>query len=260
MCIADGIGWWVRSSQYRSPGSTRGVDRILDDDDEWLPEKIEKQLGAVSKREERQSQIACSQVIARTADVDMLLPENAPSEPYSEYLLVRSRLTFGEGLMQTSTLMAKRQYPSRIPFTKGLRKHQDWDWVLRCAEDREMEVVFVAEPLAIWNVDDARTRVSQQSAWAISLDWIRSSRARVTARAYASFLATYVSPQAAVEGSWKTCWMIFKEMLHLGKPRLRDLVVFAGAWFFPVGIRQKLRGFLRGREASRSARELEATP
>ena len=196
MCIADGIGWWVRSWRISEFGKHAGSrSAFLDDDDEWLPEKIEKQLGAVSKREERQSQIACSQVIARTADGDMLLPEGAPSEPSSEYLLVRSRLTFGEGLMQTSTLMAKRQYLLRIPFTKGLRKHQDWDWVLRCAEDQEMEVVFVAEPLAMWNVDDARTRVSQQSAWAISLDWIRSSRARVTAELMRHFWRRTLRPK-----------------------------------------------------------------
>ena len=54
--------------------------------------------------------------------------------------------------------------------------------------------------------------------------------------------------------------MIFKEMYIWALRRLRDLKAFAGAWFFPVGIRQKLRGFLRGREASRSAREFEATP
>lgn len=257
------IGESVGGAEARNIGvrNARGEwIAFLDDDDEWMPDKIEKQLKAAGELSAPETQIVCSQVIARTTEGDMLLPEKAPAKPYSEYLLVRSRLTFGEGLMQTSTLMAKREHLLRIPFTKGLRKHQDWDWLLRCAEEQEMEVVFVPEPLAIWYVDDARARVSQENAWQISLEWIRSLRTSVTKKAYASFLATYVSPQAAVDGSWKTCALLFNEMFRIGEPRLRDLLVFAGAWFFPVKLRLKLRSFLREREASRTAREVLQTP
>jgi glycosyltransferase involved in cell wall biosynthesis len=252
----------VGGSEARNIGVRKGRGEwiaFLDDDDTWMPEKIEKQVRAAGERAERGAQIVCSQVIARTAEGDMVLPEKAPRKPYSEYLLVRSRLTFGEGLMQTSTLLARREHLLRMPFSKGLRKHQDWDWILRCAEEQGLQVIFVPEPLAVWYVDDMRARVSQVNAWRSSLEWIRSSRMRVTKRAYASFVATYVAPQAAIEGSWKTCWMLLNEMWRMGNPRLRDIVVFAGAWLFPSKLRQKLRSFLRGREASSTVREIAQT-
>jgi glycosyltransferase involved in cell wall biosynthesis len=223
---------------------------FLDDDDEWLPEKIERQMRAAGSST-AQFSIVCSQVFARNPNAELVWPENPPRAPFSEYLLVRSRLGYGEGLMQTSTLLAKRELIERVPFQKGLRKHQDWDWILRCVELPEVEVMYVSEPLAVWNLDDGRERASRADAWLVSWDWIKSSRSRVTARAYAAFIATNVAPQAASQNAWRAFLPTAKELFSPGSPRPRDLMMFAGAWFFPVRVRGALRRLVHARSSAR---------
>lgn len=224
---------------------------FLDDDDEWMPEKIAREFSAASACASALP-LLCTQVLARTPEAEFIWPENAPRKPYSEYLLVRSRLGYGEGLMQTSTLMAKRELVEKVPFRKGLRKHQDWDWVLRCAEYPGVEIIYVPQPLSIWNVDQSRARLSHESAWVASWNWIRESESLVTSLAYSSFIATYVAPQAAAEKSWRSFFPLLKELFHGGMPRLRDAIVFLGAWFVPPQLRDTLRGMIHTQAAIRS--------
>ena len=166
---------------------------------------------------------------------------NAPRRPYSEYLLVRSRMSYGEGLIQTSTVMAKRDLLLRAPFREGLRKHQDWDWILRVTGLHQAEVVFVPEPLAVWTLDQDRIRVSSQNVWRSSYDWIRESRGLVTRRAYASFIATYVARQAAAEGAYFAFLPLLKDMLVAGSPRPRDIGMYLAAWLTPMRLHRWLR-------------------
>jgi glycosyltransferase involved in cell wall biosynthesis len=213
---------------------------FLDDDDEWLPDKLQKQIAAAQVTD-CESAIVCSKVIARTATADFIWPENPPCKPYSEYLLMRSRMSYGEGLIQTSTVMAKRELLLHTPFRDGLRKHQDWDWMLRVTEFDQAQVVFVSEPLAIWTLDRGRARVSSENAWRSSYDWIRESKRLVTRRAYASFIATYVARQAAAEQAYLAFFPLLKDMLAGGSPRPRDVGMFFAAWLTPAGLYQRAR-------------------
>jgi glycosyltransferase involved in cell wall biosynthesis len=245
VCLPENVG----GSAARNEGVRRARGdwiAFLDDDDEWKPRKIEKQIFA-GLASSRRWPLLCSQVLARTPEAEYTWPEAAPYEPYSEYLLVRSRLSYGEGLMHTSTLMAKRELLEHVPFRPGLRKHQDWDWVLRCTQRSDVEVIFLPEPLAVWYVDMTRTRVSHQNMWRTSHDWIRESRALVTKRAYSSFLATYVARQAFSDRAWSAFLPLLKELYCVGSPRLRDLGVFLGAWVVPSAFRSTVSKLARPR-------------
>jgi glycosyltransferase involved in cell wall biosynthesis len=225
---------------------------FLDDDDEWMPDKITRQLEA-AERSGYDSPLVCCQVIARTPSADFIWPEKPPNKPYSEYLLVRSRLGYGEGLMQTSTLIAKRQLLLEMPFRDGLRKHQDWDWILRCTELRSVPIVYVEEPLAIWTLEQGRKRVSRENLWRHSYNWIRDSRHLVTKRAYGSFLATYVARQAGGERAWSAFFPLLKDILFTNIPRARDLAIFLAAFFIPPQWQDLLRRAVHARLARRPA-------
>ena len=213
---------------------------FLDDDDEWLPNKLYRQLAAIEGSSDGLPVVA-SKVLARNGHRDDIWPLTPPSKPYSEYLLVRRRLRFGEGIMQTSTLMAKRELLTQVPFRAGLRKHQDWDWILRCTEVETFRVVFVEEALAIWHLDENRVRVSRQDDWRVSLAWIRNVRHLVTKRAYASFLSSYVSRQAAAAGAWKSAYALASEMVQEGQPVVRDFVLLILPWLLPANMLQFIR-------------------
>jgi hypothetical protein len=50
--------------------------------------------------------LVCSQMTARTLPADLIWLEKPAREPYSDYLIVRSRFSYGEDVMQTSSLLA----------------------------------------------------------------------------------------------------------------------------------------------------------
>ena len=60
----------------------------------------------------------------------------------------------------------------------------------------------------------------------------------ITGRAYASFLATHIAPQAARQRDWKAFMILLKKMVMLGKPNSRDVLLFLAMWSMPHGLRQ----------------------
>src|SRR6185295_2654928 len=123
--------------------------------------------------------VAC-RVIARTGRVDLIWPRRLPrpDEPLCDYMCRRSLPLSGEGLVQSSMIVTPRELLARVPFSDGLRRHVDSDWVLRAVREPGAGIVFpdTREPLAIWHIEPGRKRVSTDSDWRYSLSWGRSRR------------------------------------------------------------------------------------
>ena len=107
---------------------------FLDDDDVWLPRKIELQLAAARRSAHRIPVVSC-RIIARTPLGDDVWPRRFPAlgEPIGEYLFCRKGLFGGEASITTGMLFTSRKLLLQHPFRHGLRKHQDSDWVIRVA-------------------------------------------------------------------------------------------------------------------------------
>jgi hypothetical protein len=131
----------------------------------------------------------------------------------------------------------------RVPFQDGLRKHQDWDWLLRSVALPGTGIEFVEEPLAIWNVGEKRATVSTTSDWRYSLEWIRQSRLFVTKRAYSGFVATQLSSQAAEQGSWNAFVPLLREIICEGQPKPIDFCLYFGMWLVPGRTRRWVRSW-----------------
>jgi glycosyltransferase involved in cell wall biosynthesis len=215
---------------------------FLDDDDEWLPEKIEKQLALAAQASEPYP-IISTQAIVRSPEVDLIWPLRYPreGEPICDYLLTRTMPFAGEGLAQTSTLMARRELLERVPFTSGLPKHQDLDWNLRADQYAGTKYYFVREPLTIWYVGEKRTAITNRINWRRSFDWISGHRDLMTPRAYAAFLSTTVCAEAAKQRQWRAIPKLLWEILFRGKPGIVELSIFMGLWLSWPSLRHKLR-------------------
>ena len=61
----------------------------------------------------------------------------------SEYLLVRQGMSRIDGFVATPTIVTRRSLLQRVPFQSGLKKHQDWDWMLRATSEPSVGVSFV---------------------------------------------------------------------------------------------------------------------
>ena len=211
---------------------------FLDDDDEWLPEKIVKQL-ALATKSRFAYPIVSSQLIRRTSGSDEVWPRKAPTQPLSEYLLARDSWTGGDGNISTITIFAPRQLFGLCQFRPGLKRYQEWDWFLRCVRQPGAGVEFVPEPLAIWHIAENRPSVGSANNWELAFEWIQEIKEYITPRAYAGFIATSLAPQASAQKAWHAFFRLLREMTRNGAPKPVDYALYMGMWL-PKQLRRRV--------------------
>lgn len=234
---------------------------LLDDDDEWLPHKLEVQLDAAGRARSAMPVVA-SRLINRTPRADSVMPRRlpAPGEPVSEYLTVRRGLFYGDGFIQTSTIMAPTVLLRREPFTVGLRRMQELDWVLRAVHHEDIELVFAAEALVIFHQDENRPRITLSSPWDDQFAWLRANRQLFTPRAYAALVMSVISSMAAPTRSARVFGMLLREARRHGRPGVLDYLTFLQIWLIPPRLRASLRDRVLGRRRGRRTATAPGAP
>jgi glycosyltransferase involved in cell wall biosynthesis len=175
---------------------------LLDDDDEWLPRRLETQLAAAASAEP--VTMVASRFLDRAGYGDLIRPRKFlnPGQPISEFLWCEVSPFGGiEGFPQTSTWLVKREFALEVPFTKDLKALQDLDWLLHAFDHPQMRVRFVDEPLTVFHNDVARARVAKRIDWKFCYEWAMSNRALFTSKAFAYFLVVYCVNPAAQQGA-----------------------------------------------------------
>ncbi|MEH2423093.1 MAG: glycosyltransferase family 2 protein [Nostoc sp.] len=215
---------------------------FLDDDDEWLPQKLQRQL-EVANNSHYDFPVVASRFISQTQKGEFICPRRLPklSEPISEYLFARNSFFKGEGCIQTSTIFVKKELVQKIPLEEKFYRHEDWEWLLRVSAIEGVGVEFVPEPMAIWHSEMGIKRLSNINDWQYSLDWIRSTRNLVTPKAYSGFIATIITPSASLVGDWKAFFPLLWEAIRWGKLRPIDICLYLTMWLFPQQFRQQVR-------------------
>ncbi|WP_433829972.1 glycosyltransferase family 2 protein [Actinoplanes sp. CA-015351] len=221
---------------------------LLDDDDEWLPVKIETQF-ALARASHKRLPIVASRLINRTPRADSVMPRRLPSpgEPLSEYFTVRRGLFYGDGFIQTSTIMAPTELLRAVPFTVGLRRQQELDWTLRAIRHEGVELIYAPEPLVLWHQDEDRHRISLEMPYEQQLAWLRANRELFTPRAYAAFTLSVLSSMAAPGREMKHFRELLAEARGHGKPGALDYLTHAQIWALPPALRARLRDLIVGR-------------
>lgn len=187
----------VGGSQARNIGVQKARGQFiafLDDDDEWLPNKLELQYEA-SRTSTRRRPVVTSRLIARRPDSDEVWPRRwmRDGESMGDYLFCRNKsIRQGEGFIQTSTLLVPRDLALEVPFRAGLPRHQDWDWLIRVSSHPEVVFICVWKALVIYHIDGHRKSISAGRDAGPSIEWI-SNNTLVTPKARAYFFATQVA-------------------------------------------------------------------
>lgn len=251
----------VGGSEARNVGAREARGRyvaLLDDDDEWMPDKLARQV-AVADATRAETFVVVTQYLYRVeGEPDEVWPGHLPGkgEALSEFLFS------SRGGFQTSTYLCPRELLLRVPFTKGLKKHQDWDWFLQLAAMPGFELKVVAEPLSIyWVPLRTRSSVSGKLDWRFSYEWARSRRSLMTRVAYGRFLVKICTRSAVMQRAGAAVYfLLFRELLLAGRPTPKLLGEFAACLVIPEGMRLRLRAMiLRWRPPKAPARaELSA--
>lgn len=216
---------------------------FLDEDDEWLAGKIERQMRTAHSSPDW-FPVVTTRVIARSATRNRVLPLKPyqSSQPIADFLFCREGLRNPGGVMPCSTLLAPRELLLAVPFQPGLPMHQDWDWLIRVVSHKGVSLAMVREPLVLWRVDDDPDLPDRTSDWEFSLAWIRSVRPLISRRAFSWFVAVECARRAQASCTGLASRLrLLRAFLLEGEPELRSLLSLILFSLVPRQIRRAMR-------------------
>ncbi len=221
---------------------------LLDDDDVWMPDKLALQLAAAGAAASRYPVVSCRFVVRGDA-FETVWPRRLPvrGQPVGDYLLCRHRPATGDGVVQTSTVLAPAELFRLCPFDAACRRFVDVDWLLRAAAVDGFELVFAdaSRPLSVWRIDD-RPRVSLQGDWREDVAWMRARRHLVSRRAYGGFMLTLPSIRAARARDRRAFPSLMREAFRGGRPGWAEMAFHVGNFAFPPRLRRRLAALSGG--------------
>jgi glycosyltransferase involved in cell wall biosynthesis len=232
----------------RNAGAAQAVGEwiaFLDDDDEWLPDKLEKQVAFA--RDRGGILISClSRVI--TPNAEFAWPERIYGNdiPIDDYLFDRRSTFAGSSFLQTSSYFLPRAVYENSPFRTGCADHDDWDFLLRLSKGLGVRIETIPEPLVKVYLEDERASVSRSGTWLASLGWVERVRPILTDRAYSGFCLIVAGSRAASERAYPAFWRLLSMAFKGGSPRIRHVVTFLAFWVIPSSVRRRLRAVFRG--------------
>ena len=241
----------VGGSEARNVGVRSANGRwiaLLDDDDEWLPDKLEMQL-ASAESSQNDGMLVTSRYICRaTGFADVVRPRRLPKngELVSEFMF--DYLCY----FQTSTFLCSRTLFLRVLFDNSLRFFQDIDWFLRVSKDEAFTLVVLDKPLSIYHVPAGRTSITTNLNWQARLDWGKRRRHLLSKRAYSRFIVgTCVGREVQDGAGWSGFVTLLKETVIVGSATPYLVALLFGAYFLPPNRRKRLRDRLFFAKASR---------
>jgi glycosyltransferase involved in cell wall biosynthesis len=238
----------VTASGARNVGADQAKGEwiaFLDDDDEWLPNKLERQIAFASGR--APALVSClSRIVTPIATYISPRAIYDNTAPIDEYLFARPTLFGGTGFIQTSSYLLPRQLFNKVRFDAE-SPHDDWAFLLRLSKQVGARIETVPEVLAVLYFDEPRPSLTQRtSSWLSSLKWLDGLGPIVTRRAYAGFCLGVVGSRAAQERAYSAFPKLLYQAFRKGSPEFWQVVHFLAYWLLPHGSRSQLRRFVRG--------------
>lgn len=168
---------------------------FLDDDDWWVPRKLERQVQLALELRTAGHEPVVSCLVDTSGSPDLTatgaVPARAiaPGQNVAEYLFWRRAPSRRRSSIFTSTILTSRSIALAVPWRK-LPRHQDWDWLVRAGAVPGVAVRHVPEVLVGYAVGSASS-ISATPDWQSSLAWAQSTlREYAEPAVYADFLAS----------------------------------------------------------------------
>ncbi len=157
---------------------------FLDDDDEWFPKKLERQLSSLNDN----CKASHCGYITKTKKITRI-------EQYHEITL--KELSENNKLASTSGLLCDKEILAKAPFDASLHRAQDWDIYLRIAQLTNFS--YVREALYIYDDGDHERMTNKYSKLTIEqyrlrLDMLKKHRDVLTTQAYIRHIAELILP------------------------------------------------------------------
>jgi len=178
----------ARSRQVGIDTARSEVIALLDDDDQWYPSKVQRQLEAVD------FEAGGYWIVSSRIDVlgpgarRRIWPRRlvGPGESLAEYLFRRSGLTVGATVLQTSTLCFPAALVREVPWAADADgAHDEPGWLIRAQRAiPQLRVIQLPEVLSTYNVSevsvsrDTLDRTDEYVEWGLRYLSTESPRVR----------------------------------------------------------------------------------
>jgi glycosyltransferase involved in cell wall biosynthesis len=202
---------------------------FLDDDDEWLPDKLDKQLRAAEELEDYgHVPVMASRILQRRPGQD---PVSVPTprrviaqgQKPEDYLFKGRSITLQRPTIATSTILTLRELAQDVRWNESLQRHQDWDWLIRASRRPRVVIRQLEQATTVFTVGSARS-MSASGNWSASLAWARDSRASWDGQTYVDFLASQTLRYAVQARSLLGVALTVVEIVRRGRlPRFCSL-------------------------------------
>jgi glycosyltransferase involved in cell wall biosynthesis len=256
---------WIVHPERRGAGPARDTGALaatgewvafLDDDDEWLPTKLERQIAA-APADGRALLMTLFRVVSPRGELVKPVRPYSGREPIDEWLFDRhSWLRGGEAMLQTSGLMMPAATFDHLRF-RDTKQHEEWELAIRAVKELGYAFIIVAEPLVVYYEPTADTpSLSKTYTWQRSLEWIDGLRGLVTPRGYAGFCLTVATQGLAGPGALHAFRTLLRAAFRHGRPTVRQLFAFVLIVAIPHRRRNQLRSFFGRRAAHRTIEQV----
>jgi glycosyltransferase involved in cell wall biosynthesis len=209
---------------------------FLDDDDEWLPAKLERQLAVA---DDDTIVMTLSNVVTPAGIFVRPGRPYAGDEPIDEWLFARrSWFRGGESMLQTSSLMMPTRLFDQLGF--GAVRHEEWELVIRAVKLHGYQLVTVREPLVNYYTGSVYP-------WYPSVEWVETMVGVLSPRAISGFCLNVATQGVSSADRNKAFYTFAKTAFSLGRPDARQMFAFALIWVVPDTLRERIRALLRSR-------------
>lgn len=216
---------------------------FLDDDDEWMPRKLEVQLAAGERNPNALITCRCQVITPRGTFV---WPRRIydGSMPIDEYAFDRRSIWRGDSYLATPTFFLRKDVFMRSRFGTT-SQHEDTTLLLRVTKEQGGKIIMLPDVLVVIHAEQSGG-LSQGSnfAWREVLGWADGMGALLTRRAYSGLCLVTLASQAKVHSDYAAIPVLWKLSWQKGAPTPMQILVFSAFWLVPMGPRRALRAFV----------------
>ena len=211
---------------------------FLDDDDEWLPGKLDAQLRLYRELSARHRfpLVTCPAEVVTPSGRTVEIAPAAPLTPHvalDRYLFERRKVMADGFAMGSSTLLCSRALLEEEPLDESIRLHEEWEWVLRASRRDDVVVASTRAALIRYvNQPVGRSASRPRGGWRKSLEF--AELVGLTGRARGDFLLSVSAGMAIAHGERMRALRIAGLAWRTAKPGPHAWLVFILQWLFPA--------------------------
>ncbi len=248
----------LHNPESRGPGVARNLGAVeargiwlafLDDDDEWLPEKLARQLAVASPDEAILLSCRCKVLDPQAT---YIWPRRVYDghTPVDEYLWRRRAFFRGEAYFATPSYVLPRWLFMKTQFGET-RSNEDMTLLLRLTKQSGARIHMLSDVLVVIHAADPNNSLGVSFSWRDSLAWIESMGSFVSTRAYSGFCLVVLASQARRTGDYAGLVTLLHRSLRRGAPTAKQLLLFAAFCVMPIQLRQRVRAAVQALSPAR---------